>query len=74
MSLESDMTTPHTHSHKLDLHSTCVVLSDVDTESRAERIRNMLMSLPEENYASLYFLIQFLAQVMLIIIGNVQQK
>uniref|UniRef100_A0A672SNA7 Rho GTPase-activating protein 1-like n=1 Tax=Sinocyclocheilus grahami TaxID=75366 RepID=A0A672SNA7_SINGR len=37
--------------------------SDVDTESQAERIRNMLTSLPEENYASLRFLIQFLAQV-----------
>jgi len=50
------------------------VLSDVDTESQAERIRNMLMSLPEENYASLRFLIQFLAQVMVIfIIGNVRQ-
>ncbi|KAI2662551.1 Rho GTPase-activating protein 1 [Labeo rohita] len=34
----------------------------VDTESQAERIRNMLTSLPEENYASLSFLIQFLAQ------------
>uniref|UniRef100_A0A8C1AJ40 Rho GTPase activating protein 1 n=1 Tax=Cyprinus carpio carpio TaxID=630221 RepID=A0A8C1AJ40_CYPCA len=37
--------------------------SDVDTESQAERIRNMLTSLPEENYTSLRFLIQFLAQV-----------
>ncbi len=67
------VTWPHTHSHKLSLHSLCVVLSDVDTESQAERIRNMLTSLPEENYASLRFLIQFLAQVILKIIANVQQ-
>lgn len=50
------------------------VLSDVDTESQAERIQNMLMSLPEENYASLRFLIQFLAQVILFIISNFLQK
>ncbi|KTF81313.1 hypothetical protein cypCar_00021064 [Cyprinus carpio] len=56
------------------LYNDIVNFHNVDTESRAERIRNMLMSLPEENYASLYFLIQFLAQVMLIIIGKVQQK
>uniref|UniRef100_A0A8C1IR80 Rho-GAP domain-containing protein n=1 Tax=Cyprinus carpio TaxID=7962 RepID=A0A8C1IR80_CYPCA len=45
------------------LYNDIVNFHNVDTESRAERIRNMLMSLPEENYASLYFLIQFLAQV-----------
>uniref|UniRef100_A0A673IBA0 Rho GTPase-activating protein 1-like n=1 Tax=Sinocyclocheilus rhinocerous TaxID=307959 RepID=A0A673IBA0_9TELE len=45
------------------LYNDIVNFHNVDTESQAERIRNMLMSLPEENYASLRFLIQFLAQV-----------
>uniref|UniRef100_A0AAY4B0Y7 Rho GTPase-activating protein 1 n=1 Tax=Denticeps clupeoides TaxID=299321 RepID=A0AAY4B0Y7_9TELE len=34
------------------------------TSRRVERIRNMLHTLPEENYASLKFLIQFLSQVL----------
>ncbi|XP_048040881.1 rho GTPase-activating protein 1 isoform X1 [Megalobrama amblycephala] len=45
------------------LYNDIVNFHNVDTESQAERIQNMLMSLPEENYASLRFLIQFLAQV-----------
>lgn len=63
------------HAH-FDINLVCIpcVLSDVDTESQAERIQNMLMSLPEENYASLRFLIQFLAQVILFIISNFPQK
>uniref|UniRef100_A0A8C0YE38 Rho GTPase activating protein 1 n=1 Tax=Cyprinus carpio carpio TaxID=630221 RepID=A0A8C0YE38_CYPCA len=45
------------------LYNDIVNFHNVDTESQAERIRNMLTSLPEENYTSLRFLIQFLAQV-----------
>lgn len=42
----------------------CVcVWSDVDSASQAATVRSMLMSLPQENYVSLRFLVQFLAQV-----------
>ncbi|XP_052008176.1 rho GTPase-activating protein 1-like [Xyrauchen texanus] len=45
------------------LYNDIVNFHNVDSESQAETIRNMLLSLPEENYAPLYFLIRFLAQV-----------
>lgn len=38
-------------------------LSGLDSASQAVAVQNMLMSLPEENYVSLRFLVQFLAQV-----------
>ncbi|MCJ8747450.1 hypothetical protein PDJAM_G00153690 [Pangasius djambal] len=45
------------------LYNDVVNLHSVDSASQAVTVRNMLMSLPEENYVSLRFLIQFLAQV-----------
>uniref|UniRef100_A0AAR2KI48 Rho-GAP domain-containing protein n=1 Tax=Pygocentrus nattereri TaxID=42514 RepID=A0AAR2KI48_PYGNA len=45
------------------LYNDVVNFQYVDSESQVITIRNMLMSLPEENTASLRFLIQFLAQV-----------
>lgn len=45
------------------LYNDIINFHNVDSKSRAETIRTMLMSLPEENYAALRFLIQFLAQV-----------
>ena len=41
----------------------CPLGSDVGKESQVVTIRNMLMSLPAENYASLRYLIQFLVKV-----------
>ncbi|XP_056609862.1 rho GTPase-activating protein 1 [Triplophysa dalaica] len=45
------------------LYNDIINFNNVETTSRAETIRTMLMSLPEENYAVLRFLIKFLAQV-----------
>lgn len=45
------------------LYNDIVNFHNVDSQSKAETIRNMLMSLTEESYASLRFLVQFLAQV-----------
>ncbi|XP_053472432.1 rho GTPase-activating protein 1 [Ictalurus furcatus] len=46
-----------------NLYDEVVTFHRVDSASQAVTIQNMLMSLPEENYASLRFLVQFLAQV-----------
>ncbi|KAI5088538.1 rho GTPase-activating protein 1, partial [Silurus meridionalis] len=45
------------------LYNDVVNFHRVDKASQALTVRNMLMSLPEENYVSLRFLVQFLAQV-----------
>ncbi|XP_066509358.1 rho GTPase-activating protein 1-like [Hoplias malabaricus] len=45
------------------LYNDVVNFQNVDSDSQVITIRNMLMSLPEENYASLRFLIKFLAEV-----------
>ncbi|KAA0723462.1 GTPase-activating protein 1 CDC42 [Triplophysa tibetana] len=45
------------------LYNDIINFHNVDSRSQAETIRTMLMSLPEENYAVLRFLIKFLAQV-----------
>uniref|UniRef100_A0A8B9H2U8 Rho GTPase activating protein 1 n=1 Tax=Astyanax mexicanus TaxID=7994 RepID=A0A8B9H2U8_ASTMX len=45
------------------LYNDVVNFQNVDSESQVVTIQNMLRSLPEENYATLRFLIQFLAQV-----------
>ncbi|KAI5618575.1 rho GTPase-activating protein 1 [Silurus asotus] len=45
------------------LYNDVVNFHRVDRASQALTVRNMLMSLPEENYVSLRFLVQFLAQV-----------
>ncbi|XP_028812083.1 rho GTPase-activating protein 1 [Denticeps clupeoides] len=46
------------------LYNDVVNIHNVENTSQVERIRNMLHTLPEENYASLKFLIQFLSQVL----------
>ncbi|XP_060767045.1 rho GTPase-activating protein 1 [Neoarius graeffei] len=45
------------------LYNDVVNFHSLDSASQAVAVRNMLMSLPEENYVSLCFLVQFLAQV-----------
>ncbi|MCI4393233.1 hypothetical protein PGIGA_G00155180 [Pangasianodon gigas] len=45
------------------LYNDVVNFHSVDSASQAVTVRNMLMSLPEENYVSLRFLVQFLVQV-----------
>ncbi|KAB5526059.1 hypothetical protein PHYPO_G00147330 [Pangasianodon hypophthalmus] len=45
------------------LYNDVVNFHSVDSASQAVTVRNMLMSLPEENYVSVRFLVQFLAQV-----------
>ncbi|XP_029577851.1 rho GTPase-activating protein 1 isoform X1 [Salmo trutta] len=45
------------------LYNDIVNFHNVDSSSQVTAIRNMLVMLPEENYASLKFLIEFLVQV-----------
>ena len=41
----------------------CLCVSDVESSTQVSAIRSMLENLPEENYESLKFLVQFLALV-----------
>ena len=44
----------------------CALSADVDSSSQVVTIRNLLKMLPQENYATLKYLIQFLAEVSMI--------